>query len=457
MAQRIIKTRKPAVKKIIRVQKRHETLKNSLALAAVVALGAFGAFAWQRQQPVGQILRTVGVQWSAGDWKKGDALRRGLLKLEQGVAEIQLAKGAIAVVEAPASFEITGINGMRLMDGKLSANVPPSAHGFTVEAAGFSVVDHGTEFSVSVSRTADGSPESEVHVSEGEVVVKAKSKADRPLVESEALRITAASVESIPEQSDQFTGKSRLSIAEAGTTLAANPAALVHFDFDGTIKNRAIAGTGIIPVVRGCKPTEGRWPGKGALEWKSAEDRVRFTVPGELRAITLAAWVRFDSLPNLQSSLFMSESEMPGDVHWSLFDNGQLAFAVIGPDGEWHQSATPPILNEVTQGEWSFLVTTFDGSSVTHYLNGKPLLNQPMPDVLPLRPGTVELGNWGLVRGSPLLASQKTIRKLGNYIRNLNGRMEQFTLLSTSLSAQEVLDFYEQTQAPPKTPIVPSR
>lgn len=445
-------SRQAIAKKIIRVQKRRTPLKKMLALAAVLTLGAFGIFNWQMRQPLARVGRTTGAKWSLGDWKEGDSLRRGLLQLDQGVVEIRLSKGAIAVVEAPATFQITGNNRIKLIDGKLSANVPPAAHGFTVDAAGFSVVDHGTEFGVVVSRAADGSPESEVHVSEGGVVVKAKSEADRPLVESEALRISAGSVESIPEQSEKFTGKSRLNIADAGAVLAADPAALVHFDFEGVLQNRSVAGQGIVPVVSGCQPTEGRWPGKGALAWKSAEDRVRFAVPGELRAITLAAWVRFDARTHLQTSLLMSESELPGDVHWYVWDGGQLGFAVIGSDGEWHQFMAPTPLSQLSAGKWSFLVTTFDGSTVSHYLDGVLLTSQPLIGIAPMRLGTVELGNWGVTPSSPVRASEASIQKHNNRVRNLSGRMDHFTLLAKSLTAGEVRDLYQKTQAPLETP-----
>lgn len=431
-------------KRIIAAQKRRAVVRKSLAFAAVVALGAFGLFAWQRQQPVARIGRTISAEWAAGNWQQGDPLRRGSLKLEHGVAEIRLSKGAVVVLEAPADLELTGNNRVKLRDGKLSASVPLPAHGFKVDAAGFSVVDLGTEFGVAVSRAAEGSPESEVHVFDGAVLLKAGT--NHHLAENKAARITAGAVDSIPNQPRLFHGRSRLTAMEASAALAANPAALVHLDFEGEITNRAAAGVGIIPETIGCKPADGRWPGKDALEWKSADDHVRFTVPGELSAITLAAWVRVDALPNVQSSLLMSQSEMPGDVHWFLLKSGHLGFTVIRPDGKWHGSFTPSPVTQGSQGEWLFLATTFDGSTVTHYLNGHPVAREPFTDALPLRPGAVELGNWGLPPGATLRASRRSTEKHNSHIRNLNGRMDEFALLSTALSAWEILDFYQKTR-----------
>ena len=428
--------------RIVGIQTRRVAVRKNLALAAVVMLGVFGIFAWQRQQPVAQVGRTAGATWSAGNWKHGDPLRRGPLKLEHGVAEIRFSKGARVVIEAPADFELTGNNGLKLQSGRLSANVPPSAHGFTVTANGFSVVDYGTEFGVAVSNVSDGSPTSEVHVFKGDVVLRAGG--ERHLKKNDAVRIGAGSVESIPDRPDQFSGTSRLTATEAGDALAANPATRVHLDFEGELTNDAVAGQGITPEVSGCKPTDGRWPGKGALEWKSAEDRVRLTIPGEFQAITLAAWIRVDALPHLQSSLLMSQSELPGDVHWFLHEAGKLGFSVIGSDGKWHNSLTPSSPVRGILSKWTFFATTFDGSEVIHYVNGLPVMTSPLAGVLPLRPGEVEVGNWG--RPSTLRASLSSTRAHGGLIRNLSGRMDEFALMATALSAQEILDLYEKTR-----------
>ncbi|MEO7100177.1 MAG: LamG-like jellyroll fold domain-containing protein [Luteolibacter sp.] len=429
--------------RIVRIQTGRVAVRRNLALAAIVMLGAFGIFTWQRQQPVAQIGRTAAAMWSAGNWKHGDALRRGSLKLEHGVAEIRFTKGARVVIEAPADFELTGNNGLKLQSGRLSANVPPSAHGFTVTANGFSVVDHGTEFGVAVSNAADGSRKSEVHVFKGDVVLKAGG--ERHLKKNDAVRIGTGSVESIPDRPDQFSGSSRLTATEAAEELAMNPATRVHLDFEGKLTNGAAAGQGIAPEVSGCNPTDGRWPGKGALEWKSAGDCVHLTIPGEFQTITLAAWIRVDALPHLQSSLLMSQSEMPGDVHWFLHEAGKLGFSVIGSDGKWHNALTPSSPVRGILGKWTFFATTFDGSNVTHYVNGLPVTTVPLAGVLPLRPGAVEVGNWG--RPSTLRASLPTTRAHGGLIRNLNGRMDEFALMATALSAQEILDLYEKTRA----------
>lgn len=430
--------------RIIAAQKRRAVLWKRMALAAVIALGAFGVFVWQRRQPVARVGRTVAAQWSAGDWRQGTPLRRGPLTLERGVAEIRLSKGATVVLEAPVDLELTGNNRVKLRDGRLRASVPPSAHGFKVDASGFSVVDLGTEFGVAVSRAADGSPVSEVHVFDGSVVVKTGTK--HPLAANQAVRIIAGVVDSIPNQPRLFRGGVRLTAMEASAALAADPAALVYLDFEGGVTNRAGTGRNIVPEIVGCTPADGRWLGKGALEWKSADDRVRFTVPGELRAITLAAWVRVDALPNVQSSLLMSQSEMPGDMHWFLLKSGHLGFTVIRPDGGWQGSFTPSPVTRATQGEWLFLATTFDGSTVTHYLNGHPVSQQPFTGALPLRPGAVELGNWGIPPGAPLRASRRSTEMHNSHIRNLDGRMDEFALFSTALSASEIFDFHHKTR-----------
>src|SRR4051812_2126702 len=70
--------------------------------------------------------------------------------------------------------------------------------------------------------------------------------------------------------------------------------------------------------IIGCAWAAGRWPGKGALEYRGEGDRVRLRLPDQLPAFTLIAWVRLDEVPKLYSSLVMCERNQVGAVHWAL-------------------------------------------------------------------------------------------------------------------------------------------
>ncbi len=95
-----------------------------------------------------------------------DGIRSGTrLRIDNGLAELQFRKGVRIVLEGPADLECLHENAARLHRGKLTARVPESASGFTVLAPEGKVIDHGTEFGVSVG--LDGS--TAVRVFEGRV------------------------------------------------------------------------------------------------------------------------------------------------------------------------------------------------------------------------------------------------------------------------------------------------
>ena len=59
--------------------------------------------------------------------------------------------GASVTLQGPAAYEIAGPMETRLHHGILTARIPESAIGFTVETSAMNVVDLGTAFGVSVN------------------------------------------------------------------------------------------------------------------------------------------------------------------------------------------------------------------------------------------------------------------------------------------------------------------
>lgn len=103
----------------------------------------------------------------AAQYRVGDRVAAGPMRLESGAVQLTFASGAVVGVNAPAELEI--VNGSRvfLRSGRIVPLVPPRAKGFTVVAPSGEIVDLGTEFSVSV----DAEGKSDVHVLDGEVTV----------------------------------------------------------------------------------------------------------------------------------------------------------------------------------------------------------------------------------------------------------------------------------------------
>jgi hypothetical protein len=81
----------------------------------------------------------------------GEELLAGPRELERGVVQITFATGAEVLIQGPATFELLTENSVRLVQGKLSATVPPETVGFTVRTSQVDIVDLGTEFGVFVA------------------------------------------------------------------------------------------------------------------------------------------------------------------------------------------------------------------------------------------------------------------------------------------------------------------
>ena len=123
---------------------------------------------------VARVERSEKLVWdavSAGKIGDGGWLSPGLLRIESGSVLIAFNSGATALVEGPAELSIETGNRMYLNAGRLAADVPPPATGFTVNTPRLNAVDLGTRFGVFV----DGEGNSELHVMEGEVEVSRTS------------------------------------------------------------------------------------------------------------------------------------------------------------------------------------------------------------------------------------------------------------------------------------------
>jgi hypothetical protein len=87
--------------------------------------------------------------------------------------------------------------------------------------------------------------------------------------------------------------------------------------------------------------------------------------------------------------------------------------------------------------QWLHLVTTYDVGTRTcvHYLNGEEISRESAPEekgVGALVIGNAQIGNWGLpTREEPEFA-----------VRNLNGRLDEFTIYQSALTPEEIKSLY---------------
>ena len=133
-----------------------------MGAAAAVLVGMGVLWGW-RFGGYGESYATVVECPGFENWKKGKHLRRGKCEIQTGTVELLTAYGARVVIEAPAEFRFESGQRLRLSRGRLSAEVPPSAKGFTVVTRSGNAEDLGTRFGVDVPSKGAA----EVHVFEG--------------------------------------------------------------------------------------------------------------------------------------------------------------------------------------------------------------------------------------------------------------------------------------------------
>lgn len=121
----------------------------------------------QKSLPIAVLTQAQNTKWAGSTLPTAESseLGAGTLALLEGIATVRFASGATVTLEAPTKFELVDAMRTRLIEGSITAEVPPEAKGFTVETADFSVVDLGTRFGVTASSTGNA----HVFVFEGEV------------------------------------------------------------------------------------------------------------------------------------------------------------------------------------------------------------------------------------------------------------------------------------------------
>lgn len=404
-----------------------------------------------RDQGFAVLTRGIDPVWGEVSPVEGDFISAGKLELKSGLAQIEFLSGVLIVLEGEAAIEINSPDEMRLLQGKLRAQVPPPAIGFQIHTPRGTVVDLGTEFALDLN-----DDQAEVHVLDGEVEWHEDSQPKTLLTEGKGLLVSGNSARPIAADPDLFTGPAKLSQMVAkhqgeqfkrwskhSKNLAEHPDLLAYFPFNplesGTRELEATS-SGVQPgAIVGAKVVQGRWPGKKALDFSPNGSRVRVRIPGQHSQITYSVWAKIDSLDRQYNALFLTDNYGYGEPHWQLLEDGRLFFSVgIGKGKLHHVFHSPVVWDHSKTEQWLHLVTTYDVASRTcvHYLNGREISRdaaQPEKGVDALVLGSSQIGNWGLpTRDDPVFA-----------VRNLNGRLDEFAIFKSVLSPDEVRELYQ--------------
>lgn len=402
---------------------------------------------------VAVLMKSLDAKWKSVSLALGESVKPGKWELVSGQIELEFYSGAAVVLEGPAVFEVLSENGGVLHSGKLSAEVPDHAHGFTITSADVKLVDLGTSFGMSVN---DGKG-TEVHVFDGEVELHdlAKNKHFKKLKAGEGQKISSrnqwAEIRVKPEEfvSSQELNKKSLKRQEEGIRKwqesfqesLKDSRLIARYSFDKnttrtrTLKNASkVQSHGINGAIIGTRWSEGPWPGKDALDFKRPGDRVRINIPGTYESITMTTWIRIDGFDNYFNSLMLSDGwNRMGAVHWQIIKEGKVELAVYNGTGKYHNHRADFEVKPSELGSWIHAAVTYDGKGkvVKHYRNGALIGVVPIEGVVPLEIFKAQIGNW-----TP---------KGHNQIRNFNGRFSDFTIYGASLSEGEIQKIYDSS------------
>jgi hypothetical protein len=401
-----------------------------LAVGAAICLSlAMAAWRWLPSESAGlaRIESAQGVAELANTTSLGDDWH----EIDAGTVELTTALGARVVIEAPAKFRFESAQRLRLDYGRLAADVPPAAKGFTVVTPTGDAIDLGTRFGVDAPANGDA----EVHVFEGEVIAQTTNgERRRNLSGGEAFRLTNKNGTHQALRSSAFiqpdevaslhaalaAGQQRRSDA-ALAALRRDPALIALLDFESDAVPQGVF-----------RMTQGRWPGSRAPEFINVGDHMRLDVGGndEWPQMTLAAWLRLDRFGQRYHSLLHTDGwdkNNFGQVHWMVTRYKTMRLALFGNtlapgsvETELYPDSRTSVLAE--HGRWIHLAVVYDSAKKTarFYHNGR-FDNETRQEIAyPARFGPAQIGNWD------------------QNDRKLSGRIDELLLLGRAMSDEEL-------------------
>jgi hypothetical protein len=266
---------------------------------------------------IATVIHLDGVEWEAeGDNpRQGDVITPRRLRLRRGRLALSFFSGVSLTLEGPADLELLAANRLFFRRGKLRAQVPCGAEGFTVLTAGCEVVDLGTDFGVNLEPGGN----SRVMVFEGQASVSVLGQNGRSihgalLERHRAVEVDphACRIQDIPPQPEAFVPLAQfvpapLELAPdyAACVLAARPWGYWRFESlrDGRVPNEvahrpALQALGGVALER--SPGGNHW-----ARFRSNKHAQALLMDGEwapprTRGYAIEVWVQAD-LPSPNS------------------------------------------------------------------------------------------------------------------------------------------------------------
>jgi hypothetical protein len=452
------------------VQAKHRVSRLSLAamimsMAALLLLLVFVYLNPRTSNPaVGILAETVDAQWrdNAAPASVGQDLRVGVLRLQQGLAQIRFDSGASVILEGPAQVELLSGNSMSLQQGKIVATVGRDAIGFVVNTPQGKILDLGTEFGIRV----DPVGQSQVHVFQGEVVLYPTNDGSRLNVSQGSAKSVGqdGEVMDIPLQTAAFVRADEMSsklLAHTGNSyyrwkalvfgVHRDPSLVAHYFYtkDETqpesLLNAAVttdAPTGHFGGDGRTAPTwvQGRWPEKQGVRFERGKNQA-IIIPADPALsingpVTISTWVYYPNKTQMGGHLISCRQDYHVNFQFSIFDRNYVyedqwnRFEFLRFNQQKEDSCYSREFIQQPQ-TWYHFVMTYDMKNVYFYVNGKLFESKPYI-------GHSDAKETEIVIGA--------MRWKGRYVLpvgDFDGIVDDLMIFNRSLSAAEIEKIYE--------------
>ena len=382
--------------------------------------------------------------------------------LEKGIARVVFASGAEVTLQGPIRFKATGRNAAQIVMGRLVADVPPQAMGFTVQTPEGLVTDYGTEFAVVVDEVGSV----DTHVFTGEVsftstsndqvvalragdAVRATSDGSVSLIYADPLAFVRRDdfKKLVTLQQDAY--KRWLAYSQE---LRRDQATVAYYTFSAdderaTLLHNVAKATadglhGVLDANATTSPTwdAGRFPQKRGLRFDHTKPQwVR--VPNDTRlnpgkAITIACWINRAGEGD-HSGIFVSKiDQLTAGYSYQLGGFGSnsnhhatraIQFATSAANVGARESL--PVFSP-SPDQWEHIAATYDGSTVRFYYNGVPAGSEPMTLPMPASQSDVFIG--------------RDATRAGALSNPFEGVMDELVILSRAMNGDEISNMYKQ-------------
>jgi hypothetical protein len=403
---------------------------------------------------VAQITATKDCQWSTTTFPmdKLTLLKIGThLQLEKGLVQITYYNKAVVLLEGPISFNVDSAKSGFLNMGKLLARADTEqSRQFTIGTPNAKFVDLGTEFGVNV----DAKGRSEVAVFAGKVDAAAKQTdgswtAPISVRRGEAVVCEGVTFTSQVAQRGDFPSLQPLPPPppspfyqrwlDASRELRSRQDLVAYYDFQhdpnnpGVLLNCASTGAIYNGNIQNATWSEGRFPGKNALEFMTEEAGVRVNLPGEYQKMTLIAWLR-EKKPNIKyNSILMSDGwKINKLLHWGILKSGQVELSVFGQN---EGGKSTRLLSVDGLNQWFMIAGTIDiPNQCSLFFNGELFENITFTNIPVIQIGSATIGGWNNQgKGDSVIGES----------RNFMGRIDELMIFQRVLTPEEIKQIYE--------------